>query len=231
VSPMASGWSPLLEGILGLAGAAGVLAWQIQPARPAVLLLLAFVVLLLATPLWFFHYTGLTAPVLAIVCGAGLQQLLALSAVRSRPRLRQCLLAGELAGFALLAAFAAVNDEGQRFPSREFSAALEGADGCVTSDHPSALILTDSIGRNIDQGCALVIDLGGYSHDLGHADGSSRRGNEAFQQFALEYLRSGDRAILARFTDEDGWSKSTLRAIQSWRLLAESGRQSVRVPG
>jgi hypothetical protein len=123
------------------------------------------------------------------------------------------------------------SDEGQRFPSREFSAALAGAQGCVTSDHPSALILTDSIGRNIARGCPLVIDLGGYSHDLGRTEGSSRRGNESFQEFALRYLRSGDRAILARFTGEDGWSKATLREIESWLLLAESGRQSVRVPG
>jgi hypothetical protein len=107
---------------------------------------------------------------------------------------------------------------------------LAGSQECVTADDPSALILTDSVGRNIRRGCPLVIDLGGYSHDLGRTEEARRRANDAFQAFALSYLGSGDRAILTRFTTDDGWSKATDRAIRRWPAVAQSGQQSVRVP-
>ena len=99
--------------------------------------------------------------------------------------------------------------------------------GCVTTDHGSALILTDMIGRNLDRGCPLLVDLGGYSHDR---QDLSRRGNRAFQDFAIGYLRTGDRAILARFTADEGWSRASYRVVQSWPVIAEAGRFSVRVP-
>ena len=230
VSAIAPGWSLVLGLALGALGLCTVLAWGLRRARPAVLLLLAFTVVLVASPLWFFHYSGLSAPVLSIVCGAGLQRLADLPPLRSRTGLRRGLIGAALAALALPAAFAAINSEGQRFPARDFGAALAGSQECVTADDPSALILTDSVGRNIRRGCPLVIDLGGYSHDLGRTDEARRRANDAFQALALSYLGSGDRAILTRFTTDDGWSKATDRAIRRWPAVAQSGQQSVRVP-
>jgi alpha-1,2-mannosyltransferase len=204
-----------------------VLAWTMARARPAVLLLIGLVGLLLSTPTWFFHYTALTAPVIAVVAGAALQQALDLPALRRRRATR--LIAPVGAGLALLAlaAFVATASSGEPFPARQLRPALDSSPGCVTTDHVSALILTDMIGRNLDRGCPLLVDLGGYSHDR---QAVSRRGNRAFQDFAIGYLRTGDRAVLARFTADEGWSRASYRIVQSWPAMAEAGRFSVRVP-
>jgi hypothetical protein len=230
VSPIASGWSPLLVVVLGIVAVAAVLAWRLSTARPSVLLLVAYTAMLMATPTWFFHYTGLTAPVLAIVCAAGVQQLVDLPAIRDRRRLRIGVIVASLAALALPALFVAQLSEGERFPTRQFAAAVAGGSGCVTSDHPTALILTDIVGRNIARGCPLIIDLGGYTHDLGRGQYQSRRGNRAFQEYALDYLRTGDLAILARFSEQVGWSRATLRELERWPVITESGDRSVRAP-
>jgi hypothetical protein len=230
VSPLSESWGPVLGLVLAAMIVAAVLAWTLPRARPAVLLLIAFTAMLMATPTWFFHYGGLTAPVIAVVAGAGVQQLVNLPALGDRGPLRKGLGVAALAALALPLAFAVRLSEGERFPAAEFRAALEGGTGCVTSDHPSALILTDRIGVNLRRGCPLVVDLGGYTHDLGRGQGLSRRGNRGFQEFALDYLRTGDRAILARFTGDVGWSRASYRQIEGWPVLAESGELSVRVP-
>jgi alpha-1,2-mannosyltransferase len=230
VSPISATWGPALGLVLAALIVAAVLAWTLPRARPAVLLLVAFIALLMATPTWFFHYGGLTAPVIALVAGAGVQQLIDLPALRDRAAVRKVISLAALAALALPLAFAAMLTEGERFPASEFQAALKDGTGCVTSDHPTALILTDRIGTNLARGCRLVIDLGGYSHDLAAGQDLSRRGNRAFQAFALDYLRTGDRAILARFTGDVGWSRASYRQIERWPVLAESGELSVRVP-
>jgi hypothetical protein len=230
VSPISAGWSPALGLVLAALLMAAVLAWTLPRARPAVLLLIAFLALLMATPTWFFHYGGLSAPVIALVAGAGVQQLINLPAIRGRRALRRALSIAALASLVLPLAFAATLSEGEPFPATKFRAALQGSTGCVTSDHPTSLILTDRVGTNLRRSCPLVIDLGGYSHDLARGQDLSRRGNRAFQQFALDYLRTGDRAVLARFTGEVGWSKASYRQIESWPVLAESGELSVRAP-
>jgi alpha-1,2-mannosyltransferase len=228
LGPIAARSGPwvLLVGLVVLVlGAA--LAWTMARARPAVLLLIGLVGLLLSTPTWFFHYTALTAAVIAVVAGAALQQALDLPAFRQRRTLRPIAPVG--AGFALLAlaAFVATASSGEPFPARQLRPAVESSTGCVTTDHGSALILTDMIGRNLDRGCPLVVDLGGYSHDR---QGLSRRGNPEFQDFAIGYLRTGDRAVLARFTADESWSRASLRVLQNWPVVAEAGRFSVRVP-
>jgi hypothetical protein len=179
-------------------------------------------------PIWFRHYAALTAPVIAVVAGAALQQALDLPALRQRRTLR--LIAPVGASFTLLAlaTYVATATAGEPFPARQLRPAVESSTGCVTTDNGSALILTDTIGRNLERGCPLLVDLGGYSHDR---QGLSRRGNREFQDFAIGYLRSGDRAILARFTADEGWSRASNRVVQSWPVVAEAGRFSVRIPG
>jgi alpha-1,2-mannosyltransferase len=228
LSPIAarSGRWVLLVGlvvlILGM-----VVAWTMARARAAVLLLIGLVGLLLSTPPWFFHYTALTAPVIAIVAGAAFQQALDLRSFRRRRALRLIALVG--AGVALLAltGFVATASSGEPFPARQLRPALASSTGCLTTDHVSALILTDMIGRNLDRGCPLLVDLGGYSHDRQVV---SRRANRAFQDFAIGYLRTGDRAVLARFTADEGWSRASYQIVQSWPVVAQAGRFSVRLP-
>lgn len=225
-----AGFSVLLVVALAALIAAAGLAWTLPRSRPAVLLLVGLLALLLSTPTWFFHYTALTAPVIAVVAGAALQAALALPVTRAHRGIRAGLTASAVLAVLLLAAFVATASSGQPFPARDLRPAIESGTGCVTSDHPSALILTDMIGRNLARGCPLVVDLGGATHDLGRGNEFSRRGNRAFQEFAIEYLRTGDRAVLARFTPENGWSRASWRTLQTWPVLAESGRFSVREP-
>ena len=224
----ADGFSAALVVALAIVSAGCVIGWASELARPAVLLLVAFTVLLLATPTWFFHYSGLTAAVLAITAGAAAQRLRDLSANNRR-----------IAGFAVVVVATAgllaasvgplLARSGDRFPRSEFTAAVTGA-RCVTSDHPSALILTNRVATNISNGCPLVVDLGGTAHHLRPSRaGASRARNQAFQAFALEYLASGDRTIIARFTQNNGFNENTSKMVNSWRLLAQSGRYAVRV--
>ena len=46
----------------------------------------------------------------------------------------------------------------------------------------------------------------------------------------MEYLASGDRTIIARFTQNNGFNENTSKMVNSWRLLAQSGRYAVRAP-
>jgi alpha-1,2-mannosyltransferase len=228
LSPIAArvGQWVLLVGLVVLVLGA-VLAWTMARARPAVLLLIGLVGLLLSTPTWFFHYTALTAPVIAIVAGAALQQALDLPAFRHQKAPRLIALVGAGVALLALAAFVATASSGEPFPARQLRPAIDSSTSCVTTDHVSALILTDMIGRNLDRGCPLLVDLGGYSHDR---QDLSRRGNRDFQDFAIGYLRTGDRAVLARFTADEGWSRASYRILQSWPVVAEAGPFSVRVP-
>ena len=54
----------------------------------------------------------------------------------------------------------------------------ELASGCLTSDDPNNLLAVGIVGRNFARGCPLVVDLGGYSHDLSRGP-PSRRGRNA----------------------------------------------------
>jgi alpha-1,2-mannosyltransferase len=221
-------FSVALIAALALVAAGCVVGWAVDVARPVILLLVGFTVLLLLTPSWFFHYSGLTAAVLAITAGAAAQRLRDLSANRQLARVGVgVVVAAGLVGEAVGPLLA---NSGDRFPRSAFATAVSGS-RCVTSDHPSALILTDRVATNIGNGCPLVVDLGGAAHHL-RPDrvGVSRARNQAFQAFAVEYLASGDRTIIARFDQKNGFDENTSKMVNSWRLLAQSGRYAVRAP-
>jgi hypothetical protein len=192
-------------------------------------LLIGFTVLLLVTPSWFFHYSGLTAAVLAITAGAAAQRLRDLS-VKSRGPVGVGVVVVATVGLVAAAVGIFLARSGERFPRSEFTAVVSSV-RCVTSDHPSALILTNRVATNISNGCPLVVDLGGAAHHLrSDTVGVSRARNQAFQAFAVEYLASGDRTIIARFTQNNGFDENTTKIVNSWRLLARSGDYAVRVP-
>ena len=209
-----------------------VLAWQVARARPAVLLLLGLGAMLLVTPTWFIHYSALTAPVIAIIAGAAAHQLLRLSPVRRSRWLRIGLAASVIVAPFVAALPIAVVRAGERFPGSPLAMALAPSPGCTTSDHPSALILTDVLSRNLRRGCPLVADLGGVSHDMAASGGyrGLRIDNLGFQQYMLAYLGSGDRTLIARFSRGDGSSGATADTIEAWPIVAQAGRFAVRAP-
>jgi alpha-1,2-mannosyltransferase len=88
------------------------------------------------------------------------------------------------------------------------------------------------LSRNLSRGCRLVADLGGHSHDMAAASGTtvSRKRNEPFQRFALAYLSTGSVTILIRFSTGRGFSAKTTAVLDQWPLLARSGGYQVRQP-
>lgn len=223
--------TPLLVVAWALLAASTLAAWRVQRARPVVLLMVALGVLLFVTPTWFVHYTALTAAVMAIVVGVAAQSAVDLAGRRGRAlqlSVAGALLLG-LVAFSLPLLDAKV---GQRFPGRTLRTAVADRPGCVTTDHPSTLILMDVLSRNIDRGCPLVVDLGGASYDLPSPERGvvSRRNNDVFQAYALSYLRTGDSMILARFRRGFGLSNSSFKVIQRWPVLKRAGGYAVRQP-
>lgn len=233
---LADGWTPMLviAVVVVLAAVAG--AWTVPRCRPAVLLLLGLTVLLLTTPSWFPHYSALTAAVLAITVGAAGQRL-----VRLPPRpagqpavtlLSTGLTAALIAGLCLYAVPVLTDRQGQRFPGPALSTVVAGRPGCVTSDHPGALVLMNVLSRNLNRHCRLVVDLGGASYHLSSpARGVvNRRQNTIFQAYALRYLRRGDTVILARFHHGFGLSNRSLRVVYGWPVLAQADGYGLRTP-
>jgi alpha-1,2-mannosyltransferase len=212
--------------------AATIAAWSYRRTRTAVLLILSLGILMMTTPSWFVHYAALTAAVFAIAVGAGGQRLVDLPAIRRSTVAR--VVVGTLVMAALVVPSLPIAQAkiGDRFPGRTLGNAVASRPGCVTSDHPSPLILMNVMSRNLDRGCPLVVDLGGASYHLESPDRgvSSRRKNEVFQVYALDYLRTGDTMIIARFRRNFGLSSSSWKTVQSWPAVAKSGRYTLRAP-
>ena len=203
-----------------------LLACRTAVGRAAVVLLVSCAALLLATPTWFAHYAGLTAAPMALVVGS------AASAVRGRRPLTRVLLAG-VAGILLLAMVTVglTRTFGTPFPTRQLASAAAAAPGCITTDDPTPLIESDLLHRNLDRGCPLVVDLGGYSYDL-PSDGPRfpRSRHLVWQAYALRYLASGSVAIVGRFSDGTGFSASTAATVDRWPTVVSAGRYRLRRP-
>ncbi len=204
------------------------LAWSYGEARLAVLLMLGQGVFLLSTPTWFPHFAGFTAAAIALTAGAAVGRLTALA--RARP-VRIAI--GAVTAVALLGYASGWRDITYNRPFPEgFRAFTAAAPGCVTSDDATALVETNSLSRNLSRGCQFIPDLGGHSHDMAAAAGLrvSRNRNQAFQRFALDYLRSGSVTILIRYRNGRGFNAKTTAVLDQWPLLARSGGFQVRRP-
>jgi alpha-1,2-mannosyltransferase len=205
-----------------------VLAWSYGEARLAVLLMLGQGAFLLTTPTWFPHFPGFTAAPVALTGGAAIGRLTALA--RARPAR---IAIGAVTAIALLGYASGWRDitYNRPFPER-FRAFTAAAPGCVTSDDATALVETNSLSRNLSRGCQFIPDLGGHSHDMAAAAGLrvSRNRNQAFQRFALDYLRSGSVTILIRYRNGRGFNAKTTAVLDQWPLLARSGGFQVRRP-
>ena len=102
----------------------------------------------------------------------------------------------------------------------------------MATDYPMALIQMDLLRRNLERGCRFEVDLGGASYHL-EADAYEdmpRDRNEVWQAYALEYLRTGDAVVIARFSSGVGFSPETAKVVRGWPELGRSERFVIRKP-
>ena len=221
--------------LLALVAAAVVVAvvvsWRSRLGRLATVLLGVGLVLLVASPAWATDYASLVAAPIALLAGSGTAAVRAW--LRSRTD-RAVLLALPVASVLVLEAGYGLESApettfGERFPGRSLARVVADRPGCVTSDDPAALVAADVIGRNIERGCPLVVDLGGYSYYLQPAASrrTSRPDNAQWQRFVLDYSASGTAHLVVRFED-GGTTRATRRTIESWPVIGHAGRYAVR---
>ena len=207
---------------------AAALAWKYPEAQLAVLLMIVQGAFLLLTPLFFPQFPALTAPAVAITVGAAISRLTGLA--RAGPM--RIAVIGAFAGALLVYASGyALVTFNRPFPDH-FKAFTASTPGCVTADDQTALVLTDSLSRNLKRGCRFIADLGGHSHDFAAASGrdTTRTRNRAFQRFALEYVSSGSVTILIRYREGRGFNARTNAVLDQWPLLAHWDTYEVRQP-
>lgn len=221
-------WLLLVSGITFLGCCAG--AATIRIGRLSLLLVAATAGLLLITPSWFHHYAAFSAAPIALVIGSGASWL------AGRLHRPTAVFAAIAAVGALIAGYAGTVVSvpyGRPFPTSAFAAQVASTAGCVTADDPIGLIELDVNSRNLERGCRLVADLGGYNYVLQSGSGSFRRRieNPDWQQTALSYLRGGNVAIVGtRFRRGVSFTSATARQVHSWPVLQEVGAISIRRP-
>ena len=198
-------------------------------ARLAFVVLLASFGLLLATPSWFLHYASLVSGPAAVAVGAGLGYLVDRARARG-PVVGRAVTGAGLVVLALYGVPAVRSTPGVVFPSRALSAAVRPSVGCVTADDPTTLIEMNVVSRNLDRGCPLVVDLGGWTYDNPPARRVSRADYAGFQRHALAYLSSGGASLSSRFRARSGFSPMTARTLSRWPVVARAGRYVLRRP-
>ena len=169
----------------------------------------------------FPHYLGAVAVPGAMVLGGAVDRFrggLPFRRQTHRPRhRRRHRLGADLVSLAVI-------QSGDSVPVTKLATVVQPAAGCITADDPNVLLALGVVGRNAQRECELVIDLGGYSHDLSRGTAISRRRNVQWQQFAVRYLGSGQFAVVTRFGEGNGFSTSTAKEVQSWPVLVRRGR-------
>jgi alpha-1,2-mannosyltransferase len=193
-------------------------AWRVRPARVVIAVLVAQLLVLGVSPVFFRFYAGYPAGALAVVVAlAGAPRPVG----DGRDRARWVAPAAVATATVLTAA--AVFGRGvpltTHFPEGPLAAAVRHR-GCVISDSPSALIQLDVLSRDLSRGCPNWVDVTGRSYDIVAADGSDvpRRHNRQWQREIRRYLLSGDVVILVRFAT--GLARSTRRAITARPVVA-----------
>jgi hypothetical protein len=118
------------------------------------------------------------------------------------------------------------------FPGRSAAAIVADLPGCVVTDFPMTLIQMNLVRRNLKRGCRFEVDLGGASYHLpaGEDKKKTRDQNRVWQAYALEYLRTGNAAVIARFPSGVGYSPETWKVIRGWPKVGRAGRYIIRKP-
>jgi hypothetical protein len=204
--------------------AVSVLAVRTQVGRLSLLLLAATVAVLFATPSWYPNYPALAAAPLALSVGTGLSVL----TVHRRPGISRAI-AGTLAVLVTVATIGQLaSSDGFSFPRAELSRVLATRPGCVTTDHPISVILTDRLRTDLRNGCRLVVDLSGYIHVLPGSD--QRRDNAEFQTLMMDYLASGGTAVVMSGMWPGDFSPANRKVVLNWPVVGSAGRIDVREP-
>ena len=194
-------------------------------------LFVSHALLLAVTPMWFLHYAGFIAAPFVLMLGGGLAV-----ALRKVGKLRSWLpsVVAALAAIAVLLNALPITQLrlGRPFPGREAAAIVADMPGCVVTDLPMALIQMNLLRRNLDRGCRLEVDLSGASYHLDAGDDkeNARDRNRVWQAYAMDYLRTGDVAVIARFSSGVGFSHRTAKVVRGWPELGRAGRLAIREP-
>jgi alpha-1,2-mannosyltransferase len=197
--------------------------------RLPVVLMSGTAILLMNAPFWFPHYAAPIAAPAALLIGSA--ATVGLDWLRGWGGQRAVVVASAAASVALLAFSHPLTETklgGLPFPGRSLGAAVAGQSGCVAADWPTALIHMNVLSRNIDRGCRFEVDLGGWSNHLGSraVRWTPRSRNVVWREFALDYLRSGDAALIIRF-QHYGELRKTYR---SWPKIRRVGDYVVLRP-
>ena len=232
------GAQPTVQALTVVAISVVLAALTICLLRPALrviaALLLTHGAIVLLAPMWFLHYAGLTAAPIALALGGAVGATIDWSdRVQRRPWVGWVVASLVVtATFGLALSLPRWHFGNPAFPGPTLAAGVANRPGCVASDWPMTLIQMDALQRNLDRGCPLVVDIGGYSYYLVDSEYSdvSRRRNHDFQAILLEYYRSADAVLPVRFTTQSGYSRATAKEIASWPVVAKAGRYVIRAP-
>ncbi|HET9647156.1 MAG TPA: hypothetical protein VFP34_02875 [Microlunatus sp.] len=197
--------------------------------RVAPALAIAMGAVILVSPSFYPHYPAVLAVPLALTAGT------AAAAIRDWTA-GWSVIVGRVGAVAALAALVVLAmpftqlKVGARLPVASLAAVVDGRPGCVTADDPTILVDFGVFDRNIERGCPVVVDLTGYSYHLTPGVDLPRTRNVVFQDFALDYLSSGEVALPWRLRGGWGYSRTTIRVIRSWPIAGQQGTYAVRRP-
>jgi alpha-1,2-mannosyltransferase len=202
---------------------------------PALRLLAALFVshalLLAVAPMWFLHYAGaIAAPLVLVLGGALAVALQKVAAVRSWLPPAVAALAAVTVMFSALPI--SQHRIGRPFPGRSAAAIVADLPGCVVTDFPMTLIQMNLLRRNLERGCRYEVDLGGASYHIeaGEYKDGARHHNKVWQGYALDYLRTGEAVVIARFSSGSGFSRKTAKVVGSWPEIGRAGKYVIRKP-
>lgn len=222
-------WSGHIHGAAVVAAAAivviSLLALPTKEGRLALLLLATGGVLLMAGPTWFRHYPALIAGPLAVALGAGAGQVIGWLRPRWLKAVALVVASGTLATVGVMLSTERV---GTRFAGKQLAQIVAGLPGCLTTDDPNSLIVSNLLDANLKQGCQFVIDLSGYRYVVG--DGQTFTKNAEWQRFVREYLGSGSAVILLRGTTKARMDAETKALLNRWPVVDEVNGHAIRVP-
>lgn len=225
-------WHPLTVVMVVVVAASCVICLLTRELRVVGALLIVTGSIVMVTPMWYLHYAGLTAAPIALALGGAVGVAVA-SRREGAGWLTWVIPATAVASTLLLALpLTRFNIGNPAFPGRSLASQVADLPGCLATDHPMTLIQMDVLQRNLDRGCQLVVDLGGYTYyavDSAYSE-VSRRKNRDFQVLVLDYYRSADAVLPVRFSTLSGYSKATAKVIGSWPVIARAGRYTVREP-
>jgi alpha-1,2-mannosyltransferase len=208
---------------LVVAAAAVVVVATAPELRVWVVLLAVQSSLLLVNPAYYDHYATFVAPALCLVVGSAIGSVVGRVDVRWwRPI---PVVAVSCVALAVLVTVGPAHREGQRRPIA-LATEVVSAVRCVRADSTAALIVTNSLTRDLRRGCPLAIDVTGVTYDMRSSplrDGrpsASRRADAGWQRFLGSYVMGAD-AFLVVQEHADGFGPDLAAVLGSERVLLE----------